>query len=652
MELISLLESLGSADKSIRGSAESRLRTLETSEGFGANILTVSGDDKLPLGIRQLALTVVKQLVRLRWEELSSTHREGILNALLRLALQINPPIRKLVHSCIAQAAGSKGVSNWPDLIVTICATISSPAAADETKLYVLDLIDEVITESGGSALSKYVAEINAALVKVSGNEHLYCRAFSVFVTLMVHLELDEEYTRILSVDFSLWMECLGSSGPSFCISSKTSILTDMKRLVDHRMLDKILPLVERWADHSILTLQEEHASEQFVVCACELINALAIDDEGSRILSIPRLGAIIHVMVFKYIEVPKEAEDEWLSDVNAFIATEQDDLAHATVRLVFEGLVADLLDHPLLSAPTVSTLIHAVCTLFEANLKDWQKVESGLFAFSLLSSDLISAGHRAVALAIIKHAATACGPGFHPLLRARAFVVLSRVSIFTAENFGDDVLAILKHAVACMADTKNTVVVYASAMAFNAFLANCLERFPNDVMRIVGSSGGAFACFLKLAKSGSHESLHFSLEGLIKLTSSCPQIISAAGEPYFDFLVDLLVAHFEDPLVPTQVLELVQAVLDAVPVMQFDILANRIGRTLRPWIDVQEVYKLDVALEFLEFVVNHASVPFAKDLMDCMSVLGQGEIQQIGPETARHVGDILRVASIRHSAD
>ena len=675
----SIFASLQSNDKHTREQAESHLHSHEIMSGFADRLLSVGCDQGSSLPNRQLSLTLIKELIRNRWHELQDPDRRQILSRLLSLVFDPKSSLRKLCHACIALAASRAGIQNWIELLDTISSGLAAPTTSQDARISLLDLLASIIEEVGGSALSQVLPQLTQALVQAAQPAlplSVVRKSFSVYTTLLVNIALDEDTTALASADFSPWIPVLTSLAKSSDVADIISVLRNLKLLVSHNLetltgavLEPLVIESVRWLEtsrqvfQSLVILGEEGGIDEdedngglasLVVAVCELLTAVASNDISTQLLG-GRLDRMFSAMA-PFLQISVSNEQEWLLCPSDFIANEQDDFAAITIRLSFEGLVADLLESPFLIPQVVAAMMASAISIIEEgmharrdeNSEWWRLVEAGLFVFSFLGSEYASE-FRDRSIEVLRGCAQFCsGDSVHPLLKARSFSVLARLCTLTAQVFGSDLVGILKCSVDSMAD-EQIVVAFCASGAFNAFLPMSTES-PERLNPLILGETGALASLARMARTGVEETVHFSLEGLIRLTAIRPDVLKAAGvaDEYCRFLSESLVERVDDPIAPDQILTLVQNAQLGVSPAEFEALAQMIAGSVKKWLHIDAENRLDVALEFLEVIAQHSVVPYSGNVLECVLILNDGELAQIGPETSERIGNILRVCAIR----
>jgi hypothetical protein len=561
----------------------------------------------------------------------------------------------------------------------TYVLTCNSPTDIDRA-LASLDLLLEIIDESGGSALMKCIDEILVGVqllaASACGSDSLAVRrkSFSVLTRLAVGLSQDEELEAAQSINVSPWV-ALGTELSHSDIPSVISILRDIRSLLETPLLPVIAPLIStvlsesvgwlgrsRSTFESLVVIAEEGGIDEdetegglvtLVVSIIELLDGISENDISEGILK-NNINSIFSALA-PYLQISISNEFEWNSNPNDFIANEQDEFATSiSIRLSFEGLLADCLDNPFVVSETIDctgaigiNLIREGMSKFE-NPQSWRLIEAGLFMVSFLDlSESADVGQ------IVQFCANfSTDDSAHELLRARAFLVLSRMVDVAVKHFPNDIVSIMSRSIECM--SKAPVLAYSATKAFGAFLRPSRnDQTRSTVLDMVMRQSGALVCLAKMANNGSDETLHYALETLLELTRVYPEVVNLSGNDYFEFLKKLLVTRASDPFIPDEILELVKIVQLSVEPTVFDNLIEIFASELMQWLHADAECELDTSLEFLVYFVEHTNrITFDGKLLECILILAGGTLDNVGPETSERVSNILRVCADRTPGD
>lgn len=541
-----------------------------------------------------------------------------------------------------------------------------------------LDLLKELFSDCGSSGMVKHVDEILQSLLIIAQSPSFVPasavrrKAFSVFAQLVKALTQDEELETAGKVSPGPWTLICGD----LCrqeVASIVSVLRDLTILLETPIVAQLQPIIISVLAESILWLErsrrtydslvviaeeggidedeEEGGLISLVVGIIALVNGVAINDISEKIL-VGQMERIFFALG-PYMQITVSNEFEWNSNPNDFIANEQDESAAVTIRLAFEGLLADSLDNPFVADETMSAtskvglglIKEGVVAKEDGNCQYWRLVEAGLFMVSFLDTS-------GSLKEIVKGCASFCvDQTVHELLRARSFLVLSKKADATAQFFPNDIVPILSHSIDCMS-RGSPVLVYAATRAFAGFLTISLATVhtSNTTVELIMKPSGALECLAQMARQNTDETLHYALDTLTQLTSIYPSIPRLAGEPYYKFLLEILVERAADPFIPDEVLELVKIVHDAgIGTQEFEKLMSLFAAELLNWLRPDAECKLDTALEFLLFFVESTTVvPLQGHLLECILAVSAGGLETVGPETASKVADILRTCAVR----
>ena len=640
-------------------------------------LVSVACDRSALLERRQLCLTIIKEAIRSRWNEVAANDVRFLLSSLLQMVVDGNKSIRSLCHSCLAYATSQLGVKKWPELFETIWKALLSESTPSEGKLSVLSLLSSIIDECGGSAFGDSVHEMTSMLLQVAQDRIVTRKAFSVYCVLLVNLSKDEELSILSEMKLSDWSRVVAILSDSGNVADIISVLKDLKECVSEDicsfpqdvirnvLLDSVLWVERsRQSFESLVVLSEEGGIDEdeeagglcsLLIAICDFITVVSVSEVYySSVLTGNLLFRFVS-SIPTFLQISILTEQEWIQFPGEYIANEQDEFAAATIRLSFEGLVADLLWHPHLGVVMRDSLLDSAKASIQKGLEGrnsgnnewWRHVEVGLFIFGLLSGEAHEL-KKINAVEILRQCAQLCivsEKPIHVLLQSRAFLVLAHMHLLTCEEFRNDIESILNISVSCMW-SKSPVLTFAACKAFTAFVPQLNDHLKD----LVTGPKGAFQALLNLcADHASDEVVHFSLDALITLCSAGGSVIKVSGNLWNTFLINLLRQKVDDPIAPDQIQKLVR--LTAQDQQSFDSLVPLVAVEVRPWLRPKAENRLDVALELLAVLVEHASVPFSPQLVDCILIVNQGHLGKVGPITSDLVDSILRTCAVRSSA-
>lgn len=659
------LDSLRSSEKSSRRTAEDYLDAHEVEQGFVLHLIEIASSESHAIPRRQICLTVIKDVIRRRWSELLDGDKRSLLERLVPLSLSRNTSIRLLTHACVASGASIVGIKNWPDLLQSIRESLLSPDVPVEVKRSILQLLDTIIEECGGSALVPVLGPVEDMLIGTcKATITLRRKSLSAWTSMLFNLAMDEEIDSLSACRFQEWKGLLlslissdevGDSVVAFRSITRLLSLNNMSSTLRQLVVDLVPQSIALLSQHqstfnSLVILSEEGGIDEdddnaglmsLVICICEMMNAV-LNAENDYI-SEEDLGRFLTAVCY-YVQIPVSVEDEWLSSASVFIAQEQEDLASSTsIRIVFEGIIADISMNPHMSSVGIKALLASALDMVdlgvsrdsEGDPEAWRVIEAGLLVLGLVSSELNTASLPPQIGDILKLTARlSFSPETKPLLKARALLVLSKFADVLQEKFSDDLNTVLQCAAAAL-DSEFAPVLYSGCMAFNAILPKINGA---DLPELVG-------CVLEklvlLARSSQDsESLHFCIEALIGIVRHRDCIVPSH---FGEFIAHMLEQHVDDPLVPSQLVELMEARDDLS-------IYEPVAKVLRPWLRKEEEFKLDIALDFMVEIVRHAPVPFSGSVLECILTLNESDIVLVGPNTAEIVSEILQTCAIRQS--
>ena len=668
MEFDSLLDALQSQDRSTRNQAESALDAIEIQEGFAELALMRIRDPHYPLPRRQLVLTIIKEVVRTRWHELSEALIGSIMRGLLPVVADANSSVRALSHSCLALSASRMPESHWAQLFDMIEKAFASNDDPDSVKA-LLDLLAEIIDECGGSRFVPVVDRVGAVLLNASGGT-MARKCFSVFSRLLVVLAQDEEFEALKKAGSDAWAPVLFKLSESTDIGDRVVVLKYICEMIKHDLeplvrpsaasaVDQCLIALNQWSQpyQSLIILAEEGGADEdenglscFIISICEFFNAIVLLDEPLVICSQEQFARFIIAMA-TYNQLSLSIEEEFLHEPGEYVASEQDDLPGVTVRTAFEGVIADVADSPYFNRTANVSLLAAAKQLLEesasaraaGNSEWWRIAEAGLLYLGLVEVDSSTEAH---AVELVRSAASlSVQRDLPPLLQSRAFSTLAKQSQVVARHFQSDLIAIVRFAASEIRNS-SVPVAFAACGAFSAFL----KAVEADVRQELSFGGnGVVSSLMDLSStSSSPEVVSFCLEALLGVARTCSPGFGERVDSRFErFVGDMLKRHVDDPLTPTQLMELVEA--SNLTLTRAESASELVAMTLRPWLLESAESRLDVALDCLAVIVRVSPVPFPVHLADCLNVLRGGSLSGIGPETNSCINGILQTCADRH---
>jgi len=669
------LDQLLSANKGARDSATKGLDDSITQPGFAIGLITVAKRQSEPLARRQMCLTIVKDLIRKRWHELPESERVTVLDSILPLSLDSSSSVRSLSHACIALGASRAGISQWKGLLQSISEGLLSSSVTLDLKKAIITLLINIIDECGGSAMLPVADDVLGMLLEASSlHPGLERRCVEAWAALLFNIAQDEELDYLNNLKGKekwkqLLLSLMSSPDTGNCIGglkSVTHLLSSghfesflAPSVVD--LLPACILLLERnqKSYESLVLFSEEGGIDEsdegglstLVLAVCEFVNATVISDQLCTIWIRDDLLSKFFPAIAPYIQIPLSVEEEWLQSPVEFIAQEQDDLASSTsIRIVFEGIVADVFTNPLL-CETGLVVLHALSLRMigegikaeqSGNSEGWRSVEAGLFALGLTSHEFSIRSVDQSIQDILKLAAqlVANNDTSRPLLKARALLTLSRFAEIASKHFNADLSMIVRCSVQAL-NGDSVVVVYSACRALNGFLS-FVEKNTNNTEMV--TKGGRR--LVQLATSASeHEVVHFALESLIGIACHFPEVSTGLCLDDVKFLPSMLNRYVNDPIVPAQVVEIMQ---NAPPPSQ---VYEQLAEVIKPWIREDAEIELDVALDILHEIVQHAPTPFSGHVLECILILNyNSSIADIGEETGNIFGSILRICAIRQA--
>ena len=649
MDFEALLDALQSPDRVIRSSAEETLNSAETTDSFAREALLRIRDPEYPLGKRQLVLTIIKQLVRSRWHELHATVTSDIVCGLLPFVSDSSASVQSLCHASLALASSRMDAGQFASMFDLIESALASARNSPDSVSALLDLLGEMIDECGGLRFDPMMGRLNGVLLRACEGS-LTRKSFGVFSRLLVALAQDEEHAVIESIGTDAWTPVFVQLSQSSELRDRIVVLDFFRDMMKNDLVSLVRPSVSGLIEQSIYCLdqwkdratseEEEEDIQNLVMSICDFFNALVL---VPGVCSADQIRRFIACMG-QYVPLSRSQEEEYLDDPNEFIASEQEDSPNVTVRVAFEGIIADMLYDPSLSQIAVDALISASRGMLEEGAVTrsrnepewWRMAECGFFLLSLVQGQQFP---QEAVVDLVQMAASMClNPNVSVFLQARAFLTLSKMWEVVLKNFKSDLVTILRRAVDGI-KSDSVLVAFAACSAFNVFVANV--PLTDEVEELLfGENGGTVSLMKLAATSESREVVSFSLEALVGVARACTGLGARVDTRFPRFVAGMLEKHVSDPIAPIQVLELIAESNLEAPLA--DEVVIHVATVIRPWLVADAENRLDVALETLQTLVRITPIPCNINLNKCIHVLKDGSLSEIGPETNNVIQQII----------
>ncbi|CAJ1339283.1 unnamed protein product [Effrenium voratum] len=168
-ELCRLLVSLGSAESTERKAAEAALEGARFSAGFAARLAAFGAagpgsQEAVPL--RQLALTILRQLTQKHWSQLGPEDQHACREALLRGMAE---PDRRLQGLLLVSVANTRSAGPWPELDQRLLRGITQYQHLAEAVACVECIV--ALLDDGTLDVAKSLSQLQAPLLQLASSE-------------------------------------------------------------------------------------------------------------------------------------------------------------------------------------------------------------------------------------------------------------------------------------------------------------------------------------------------------------------------------------------------------------------------------------------------------------------------------------------------
>jgi hypothetical protein len=670
MDVREVLVQLGSNEALARERAETLLQEQVPAPGFLAAVLASARAPAEALPVRQMALTVVKQAVRRRWEEVAPADQKQLRAALLE-AIPEPSSLRPLFHACVAQVASRSGAltaagfEDWPELLVALHAGLGR----EEPRLPALEALS-LMLEDCGPALAEGLLGLAPELLRVAQDPAstlaLRRRCIDVHNACVVSLvegshdtRVDQDVVPSLPGWFAVYTDIV--STPTLereSVQAVFAVMKSLNKLCKNRLDRAVLPCLEAVLNPTCVFIQSAWPTYE-QMCVLEQEGGIEDEEEGglqdlvmqtSELLSTfalkPRLKALLKgrvrpllTLLAPFAQITETQVHTWAESPNEFLIHEDDEHAAISVRLSLESLISELLEaHAKETRGAVlevaQQLLERGSTARQQSPEWWRWTEVGFLLLGFLAPVLgrklaaAKAGKPPAELAIchnlIQAVGTAAAESSAPvLLRCRGLIVLARCSVLVEHAFPGDVLNILQCAAAATKGPK--------------LLQVCALKPLGKYLKSAVKAGGAEAILAQtlaplgeLVRSGEDEVLGVALEALTHVCKDCPGIL-VAQENEFGLLLRSVWTRTADPFVLMQLSDLVSfgARNDLAGPLHRQFLphlATVIGADAEP-------AAASNALELYTVLMKHAPLPLSEAVLVCVPSVVQflGNAQDSG---------------------
>ncbi|KAL4434017.1 hypothetical protein ABPG75_000458 [Micractinium tetrahymenae] len=620
--LLQLLQASLSPDAAIRQQGEAALEAAAAAPGFGAALVAVllsgpgagPGGSDVPFGLRQLAATVLKKLVREHWTaesphykgpQVGAEEKEAIREALPSGLGDESSKVRTAVAMAVAAIARWDCPQQWPGLILGLVQAITAKKNANMVNGSVRCLamfVDEQGDEQIMAIAPALLPELLAILRSDEYGAPLQRKALTILHTILeVFQELASgatlaavksvltsilpswlaEFARLLSKPLSA--DDAESWGVHMeCLRCMLLLVSGFSRLAaPHigpalsaawQMYTTSLPLYYELAisseDGAEGNVDSEGDSVDFdglISQLLELVLAL-VGNQRYQAMMRASMQQLLH-LTLGYMQMTAAQAERWAGDPNQYVADEEDDFS--TVRAAGEMLLDEMFEAfeaeaagPFAAA--VGARLAEAAAARAAGREDWWKLrEAALYAVGTVSDQVIelagASGGRfpldigGLMASILQEDLVPSAP---PFLIGRALWVTSRLApAIPAEHRA----AYMQAAVAGLAAGSPAPAQIGACRA----LAQLCQKARREELGAVAQP--MFAGLCQLLRSSSDEVLHLVLETLTAAVKAAPEAAAHWEQHISEPTLHAWVNNVADPLLSVDARELLEA-LAAVP--------------------------------------------------------------------------------------
>ncbi|PSC72945.1 importin-9 isoform X1 [Micractinium conductrix] len=613
--LLQLLQASLSADAGTRQQAEAALAGAAASPGFGSALVAVllSAGGEVPFGLRQLAATVLKKLVREHWTAESPHYqgpavgpeeKEAIREALPRGLGDESSKVRTAVAMAVASIAKWDCPQQWPALIPGLVQAITAKKNVNMVSGSVRCLamfVDEQGEEQIMAIAPALLPELLSMLQNDEYGPALRRKALAILHTVLETLqELASgptlagvkallssqlpgwlgEFARLLSrpltaedpEEWGVHMECLR------CLML---LITGFGRLAAPdigpaltaawQMYTNALPLFYELvicSDEGEGAVDEEGDSVDFDDLISQLLELVLSLVGNQRYAGMLRasMQQLLH-LALGYMQMTAAQVERWASDPNQYVADEEDDFS--TVRAAGEMLLDEMFvafegEAAVPFAAAVTACLQEAAAVRAAGRDDWWKLrEAALYAVGTVSTSLVElAGsiHGALPLDIDGLMASILQedlvPTAPPFLIGRALWVTSRLAPAIPPQHRT---AYMHAAAAGLAPGSPPPVQIGACRA----LAQLCQKAKQE--ELAGVAQQMFGGLCQLLVSSTDEVLHLVLETLTAAAKAAPDAAAHWEQQMAEPALNAWIANVADPLLSVDARELLEA-LAAIP--------------------------------------------------------------------------------------
>ncbi|KAL4441799.1 hypothetical protein ABPG77_003715 [Micractinium sp. CCAP 211/92] len=620
--LLQLLQASLSPDAATRQQGEAALEAAAAAPGFGAALVAVllsgpgagPGGVDVPFGLRQLAATVLKKLVREHWTaeaphfkgpQVGAQEKEAIREALPSGLGDESSKVRTAVAMAVAAIARWDCPQQWPGLIPGLVQAITAKKNANMVSGSVRCLamfVDEQGDEQIMAIAPALLPELLAILRSDEYGATLQRKALAILHTILEVLqELASgatladvkallntvlppwlaEFARLLGKPLSandaeswgLHMECLRCM--LLLVSSFSRLAAPHigpALAAAWQMYTTSLPLYcelavssEGGADGNVDSDGECIEFDDLISQLLELVLALVGNQRYQGMLR-ASMQHLLH-LTLGYMQMTAEQVHRWDSDPDQYVADEEDDFS--TVRAAGEMLLDEMFEAfeaeaagPFAAA--VGARLAEAAAARAAGQEDWWKLrEAALFAVGTVSDQITQLAGAAGGRFPLDVGGLMAGilqedlvPSAPPFLVGRALWVTARLGpIIPAQHRA----ACMHAAVAGLAAGSPPPVQIGACRA----LAQLCQKARRE--ELGGVAQQMFAGLCKLLPDTTDDVLHLVLETLTAAVKAAPDAAASWEQHISEPTLHAWINYFADPLLSVDARELLEA-LAAIP--------------------------------------------------------------------------------------
>eukprot|EP00746_Dinoflagellata_sp_MGD_P008767 gnl/MRDRNA2_/MRDRNA2_117600_c0_seq1.p1 gnl/MRDRNA2_/MRDRNA2_117600_c0~~gnl/MRDRNA2_/MRDRNA2_117600_c0_seq1.p1 ORF type:complete len:993 (+),score=202.08 gnl/MRDRNA2_/MRDRNA2_117600_c0_seq1:126-3104(+) len=659
-ELVELLRALGSDQKQIRNAAEATLAETQLKAGFPALLISfiVTTQTAEAFHLRQMAITIIKRLIKEHWTKLNPQDQVAIRSSLLAGIADPTPNIQLLLHVCIRHAAPYNG--GWPELAQRIQqGLVQGPISDTESCVRCLS----TVAEDSGTEVVKSLAPLCGHLLglctapatplKLRGE----CIAAHAACACALLDAEEDQIAAAVSESLPAWLSvhaeiCRGGDGTVEHVDAAFAAVRAVNMLCRRRGCETVLAqalegilapvclLVQRSAP-----MYEAHINgtgtsgteddkdgplPSLVMQVMELLQTLLLRKNLRKLMK-GRLRQLLQLFV-PFMRITASQEQEWHDDPNEFLINEEDDHGSCTVRLSGEGLIGELHEH--YPKEALREIANYTLELLERGKQDWKFEELALLVFGLVAAELPAKKLQGKLLCqpcehILRVASRACTDKSTPeFLRARGFSLFWRLGEAVPELCAGDLPQLLGYCAAALNPSEPLTVRICACKALCRQLP--MIRNPADRSQLL-LNGGVLTSLGSLLHESSEEVIHLVLESLTVIVKACPEAVVTIRDSFTPLIVQAWQKSVTDPMINAEVMDLISCAAFHNPVLRGDLemgLSPVVESLLQGAVlpnagtECPEAHVVAAAIDLYGVIVKRAEIPFPEHVWKCVNKL------------------------------